>query len=378
MTDRPAVIVTGVGAHADPWHGLPATSTALGELVAERMPVRHLDTDDLAAGASVADAALLVVNASADLARDAPSARTVLDPLLGAVDAGTPLLAVHSTALAFRDDPRFAALLGGRWVPDVSMHPQIGWSLVQPTPPATPFRIYDERYSHLEVAEESSIRAIHTDDGVAHALSWLRPGVDGRGGVAYSGLGHGVEAYRASGHRRLLHALIDELLEDEHEVRSPVLREPAPEGIAAAAIDFEIVAFAARGEELAAAPFDDRFDDGELLTSGYLLVERRSGGRAVLHSHGRAAVHLSPSPGRLRVQAPDAEVDGRMLRTSTGIALVAETGAWRIASDGSAEIVHGHWRVVAVHGPAPAKIENRVRLLDDLRLMSATQEEQHA
>lgn len=379
MTDRPALIVTGVGAHADPWHGLAATSTALAGVLAERMPVRHLDTDEIAHGGTLTDAALIVVNISGDLATDASAASAVLDPLLDAVAAGIPLLAVHSSSLAFRDDPRWAELLGGRWVPGVTMHPQIGWTLVQPTAPLAPFRVYDERYSHLEVDDDSALRAIHTDDGITHALAWSRPGADGRGGVAYSALGHGVEAYRTAGTRALIHALVDELLGTAHAPIETPGDVAASRDLEATALDYELIALAPRGSVLAATGFADRFDDGELLASGYLLLERLPAGGAALHSHGREVGRLASIDGGLRVDLPGAEIDGRMLRAAdTGIALVAESGDWRSDGAGSAILLGEDWRVVAVHGPAPVKLDNRVRLLDDLRAVPATQREQHA
>lgn len=380
MTDRPALIVTGVGAHADPWHGLAATSRTLAGVLTERMPVRHIDTDEIADGATVTDAALIVANISGDLATDATAASAVLDPLLDAVASGIPLLAVHSSSLAFRDDPRWADLLGGRWTPGVTMHPQIGWSLVQPTPPLSPFRVYDERYSHLEVEGESTLRAIHTDDGITHALAWSRHGAGGHAGVAYSALGHGVEAYRAAGTRALIHALVDELLGTAQAPRPSSPRAAdARIGLEASALDYEIIALAPTGSDITTTGFADRFDDGELLTSGYLLLERLPSGGASLHSHGREVGQVAPDARGLRVDLPGAEADGRMLRSANaGVALVAEAGEWQRVGDGSAILLGEHWRVVVVHGPAPTKLDNRVRLLDDLRAVRETQREQHA
>lgn len=385
MTDRPALLLTGVGAHADPWHGLPATSAALAAVLAERMPVRHLDTDDVADGAPLRDAALLVVNISGDLATDAAAASAVLDPLLEAVASGIPLLAVHSSSLAFRDDPRWAELLGGRWVPGVTMHPQIGWSVVQPTVPLAspravlPFRVYDERYSHLEVGDGSTVRAIHTDDGIAHALSWSRRGADGQGGVAYSALGHGVEAYRADGTRALIHALIDELLGVDRALPQAPDEPATSRDLAATALDYELIALARQDSGLAPTGFADRFDDGELLASGYLLLERLPADGAALHSHGREVGRVAAVDGGLRVDLPGAEIDGRLLRSDpAGLVLVAEEGRWQGDGRGSVMLRGEHWRVVVVHGPARVKLDNRVRLLDDLRALPRTQEERHA
>ncbi len=218
MTDPPAirpslVVVTGVGGHADPWHGLAGTSAAIADIVGPVGEVRMTTTDDVAAWAG---ADLLILNVSGDLAAPAPDATVPVDALLAHHTAGRPILALHSSSLAFRDDERWRVLLGGRWVPGVTMHPQIGHALVQVTPAtdlpaaAVPFDddfvLYDERYTHLELAAGPHVLARHTEDGRLHPLVWWRPAAPGRGAVVYDALGHGVESYDAPQHRTWLRA----------------------------------------------------------------------------------------------------------------------------------------------------------------------------
>lgn len=192
------VVLTGIGVHADPWHALGATSEAIAGVLAAVGAVRVITTAD-----PIGEADLLVVNASGDLAEPETDSSALVDAILGHADAGRPVLATHSSTLAFRDDARWAQLLGGRWVPGVSMHPQIGHALVQSTGTALledDFVLYDERYSHLE-SRDVELVAEHTEDGVVHPLVWLR---SGRSRIAYDALGHGVESYDSAEHRALL------------------------------------------------------------------------------------------------------------------------------------------------------------------------------
>jgi len=218
MTDAPRslpsiAVVTGVGGHADPWHGLAGTSAAIADIVGPVGEVRMTTTDDVAAWS---DADLLVLNVSGDLAAPATDATAHVDALLAHHAAGRPILALHSSSLAFRDDARWSELLGGRWVPGVTMHPQIGHALIQVASAAglpaeivafdDDFVLYDERYTHLERAAGPHVLARHTEDGRLHPLVWWRPAAPGRGAVVYDALGHGVESYDSPAHRRWLRA----------------------------------------------------------------------------------------------------------------------------------------------------------------------------
>jgi type 1 glutamine amidotransferase len=216
-TGRPLAVVVLVGEaeHGDPWHALDQTgrrvaeviADELGEAVSVRLARTSDDAETLLDGADVA-----VLDVSGDLAEPETDSSALVDALSAHLAAGRGLVALHSSALAFRDDPRWAALLGGRWVPGVTMHPQIGHALVQTSgvagaPPESDFVLYDERYTHLETAEGVEVLAFHTEDGIAHPLVW-RAEVPGRGRVAYDALGHGVESFDSAEHRALLAALV--------------------------------------------------------------------------------------------------------------------------------------------------------------------------
>jgi type 1 glutamine amidotransferase len=209
---RRVAILTGVPPHTDPWHDLGETSRAVAAVLSGSagLDVSSLTTDDDVAG-GIGGADVVLVNVSADLAAPDSDSTAIVDALVTHVGSGGGLVAVHSSALGFAGDARWARLLGGRWVPGASGHPQIGRALVQSTGSAAGLRIedfllYDERYTDLEAAPDVELVAVHTEDGIAHPLVWVRDGPGGR--VAYSALGHGVESYE-SPNAGLLRSLVE-------------------------------------------------------------------------------------------------------------------------------------------------------------------------
>lgn len=209
MPRERVVVVTGGGAHTDRWHDLDATGAAIAELLAGRFEVTTTTTDELA---GIADADLMALNVTGDLEREPVDSRGAVDALLAAHAGGTALLALHSSSLAFRDDPRWAELLGGRWVPDASGHPPIGVAsvrCVEGAPFGTlfgeagGFELFDERYTGLERHPGTLLVAEHTEAGVAHPLVWARDPAHGAR-VVSDALGHDIRSYESVGHRRLL------------------------------------------------------------------------------------------------------------------------------------------------------------------------------
>jgi len=216
MTDPPTpkprppriLVVCGIGEHSDPWHNLEATSAAIAAVVAGLGDVRLIDTNQLDSSQQQAD--LMVVNTSADLSAPPTDSAGIVDIIVAHHRSGRPILAMHSAALAFPDDRRWAPILGGRWEPGVSMHPQIGRALVQRRPLpnslavpafANDFVLYDERYSFLTLTKDVRVVADHTEDGLTHPLVWWSERTSQGGAVAYDALGHGVESFDSHEHR---------------------------------------------------------------------------------------------------------------------------------------------------------------------------------
>jgi type 1 glutamine amidotransferase len=205
MSDPAAsvLIISGEGPDSDPWHHLPSTSAAIAQVLAPLGASRVRGSRSVSAQ-DLDGARLVVVNVSGE--KDGETDVDAVSLIDGANRAGVAVLAVHSAALGFLGDDRWAELIGGRWTLGTSFHPQIGQALVQVDAAhpvlhgASDFLVYDERYSALEIREGNRRLAFHTEDGVVHDLAWTRERPS-RGRAAYWGLGHGVESFDSAAHR---------------------------------------------------------------------------------------------------------------------------------------------------------------------------------
>lgn len=253
MADRTALVLAGRGRYADPWHDTAATADALAVLLRGlgiAVAVRGTSPDALD---EVDPPDLLVVAAGAgrrdpDFDGDDHAWRPFHDRRAAWVAGGVPVLAVHQAAMAFADDPRWAAELGGRWVDGRSWHPPLGPAVLRvlgaggdasdegprggdAADRAAPRRhaatgalgrvvLTDERYCDLEVdpgvrplvvadvgADEAPDRPASVG---AHPVVWLAPGP---GRVVYDALGHDVRSFAAPDHRALLTSAVGWLLD---------------------------------------------------------------------------------------------------------------------------------------------------------------------
>ena len=219
---RKALLLSGVGRYADPWHPFAETSAALAVLLREagydvEVPA---DVDAALAGLYPADEAhlpgLLVVNVG--LPRDespspgTPEAAAGLARWLGSAQ---PLLVSHVSSTSFLDLPEWEEGLGGGWVRGTSMHPEYGLAdihihsnsgpLVQGIPD---FKVMDERYSWLRTIPGINVHATHTHEGIEHPVIWSfergRSGSGTSGRTFYDALGHDAASYESAEHRELL------------------------------------------------------------------------------------------------------------------------------------------------------------------------------
>jgi len=204
-----ALILSGAGEFADPWHAFPETSRRLGEVLAgvgcaveitENLPARLSDLDGVD---------LLVVNAAAG---PSGSHRTGVERALERFLArGGGILAVHTGVCSLLDLPGWPDLSGAAWVQGRTMHPPLGRSWIETRQAGhlvsarlSSFEVVDERYTHLDLRPGSDVLASHTHDGLEHPLVWARE--IGRGRVVADALGHGPESYDSEGHRALIRA----------------------------------------------------------------------------------------------------------------------------------------------------------------------------
>lgn len=209
-----AVLLSGGGDFVDPWHPFAETAALIAEVLAE-LDVRTKVVDTAAAFAAAlgSGARLAVVQASNDFA-PTPHDGVVIDALATHLGAGRPLLAVHSAACLFVDRPEWERMLGGRWVPELSYHPELGPARASLAPhPITEglaeVEVVDERYTALRVSPDAEVLAWHEEAGARHPLAWARHG-DAR--VVYDALGHDARSYESPTRRALLAAEVRWLL----------------------------------------------------------------------------------------------------------------------------------------------------------------------
>lgn len=207
MTD--AILLAGGGDFTDPWHPFAATAACVAEVLAG-LGVRTTIVETAAEFAALLEvgAGLAVVQASNDFAStDADG--TVIDAVGAHLASGRPLLAVHSAACAFVDRPEWERMLGGRWVQDVTFHPELGPATVRLEPHAiteglADVEVVDERYTALRVLPEAEPLAWHEEAGARHALAWAHRVGDAR--VVFDALGHDTRSYESETRRALLAA----------------------------------------------------------------------------------------------------------------------------------------------------------------------------
>lgn len=207
-----ALIASGTGRYADPWHPFDRTSPLLAALIGAAGFDVAIDEVD-AAMQRLDSVDLLVVNAG-DPWRDDRTSVAPDASVLGldrALERGIGVLAVHSAVSSLRDYPAWAGAVGGMWVPSASWHPELsptritGGTLPDGTPVAD-FEVTDERYSRLQRIGASHVAAWHETDEVPQPTAWART-VDASRVVA-DVLGHDERSYASQGHRDLITALV--------------------------------------------------------------------------------------------------------------------------------------------------------------------------
>lgn len=212
---RHALILSGTGRYADPWHPFAETSTALAGLLQEagfRVQTAD-DVDATLAALAVPDGAapeLLVVNVG--LPRDGKSSPETPEASAGLrrwLGDGRPMLVSHVSATSFLDFPEWEGALGGRWIRGTSMHPEYGRASIRVRRKSgalvegiADFELPDERYSYLRTTPAITVHATHAFDGFEHPVMWSLDRGPGR--TFYDALGHDAASYESPEHRELL------------------------------------------------------------------------------------------------------------------------------------------------------------------------------
>ncbi|WP_157973927.1 ThuA domain-containing protein [Desertihabitans aurantiacus] len=215
-----ALVVSGSGRWADPWHPFEQTSERLRQVLAGtglEVTVRD-DVEDALTGLPAVDLLVLNIGNTEGPDPDVPDlperpgpevVAAIESSLQQHLERGGALLGVHSATTALPSSSTYASLLGGRWVRGRTMHPPIGPARVEPVdvdhPVAAglgPIELVDERYSWLETGPDVTVLCEHEHDEEQHPVVWARTAGPAR--VLYSGLGHDARSYDSPAHRELL------------------------------------------------------------------------------------------------------------------------------------------------------------------------------
>ena len=218
MTD--AVVVSGAGSYADPWHPFPDTSERLAQIVAGLGYTVTVRDNVETALAKPGPCRLLVVNVGNPATPRPPAA---IDAVRAGLEhhlaLGGSLLGIHAAAMSLTTLPQWPTILGGQWVHGHSMHPPQSTTTVAVTRAEHPvtagltdFTVHDERYSYLRTEPGITVLCEHMHDERPHPLAWARPSGPSR--VVYDGLGHDTASYDSPGHVALLRRAVRWLLHD--------------------------------------------------------------------------------------------------------------------------------------------------------------------
>jgi type 1 glutamine amidotransferase len=208
-----AVIATGTGRYADPWHPYPETSARIAAALRSDGWEVVVDDDVDHALTTLDGAGLLVVNAGDPWREGATELDRRADPdadagLRAAIARGIGLVAVHAALSTLRDHPAWRQAIGGEWAPGVSWHPPIGDAgvrVVDATHPVTRgmpgLDVFDERYCDLVVDPGVRVLAVHEVEGAEHPAVWVR---EQPTRAVVSSLGHDERSYDSPAHVALL------------------------------------------------------------------------------------------------------------------------------------------------------------------------------
>ncbi len=220
MTVR-ALLISGAGRYADPWHPFARTSAAVAEVLTQDGLTVEVaeEVDDALAGLAESAPDLVVLNigdtagphpddvmdAAPDTARDERSRAGLLAHLA----SGRPLLALHVSSTSLGYVPEWESILGGVWVHGTTMHPELGVAHIEVDTDAhlivagiAGFEVHDERYSWMRVSPRVRGLAWHDHGGTRHPLLWTHEYGSAR--VVYDALGHDERSYESTPRRALV------------------------------------------------------------------------------------------------------------------------------------------------------------------------------
>ncbi|HET9872176.1 MAG TPA: ThuA domain-containing protein [Propionibacteriaceae bacterium] len=207
-----ALVVSGGGPYADAWHRFAETSGRLADIIAGLGHSVEV-TDDVEAALAAPACRLLVINIGNPQPSHPGPTTAVSAGLQGHLDGGGALLGIHSSATV----TALPRILGGRWVPGITMHPTQGHAKIIRTDTTHPITtglgdidVVDERYSYLATEPDVTVLYEHDYQSVRHPVVWTRETERCR--VVYSALGHDTASYDSLSHVALLRRAVTWLL----------------------------------------------------------------------------------------------------------------------------------------------------------------------
>ncbi len=222
-----AVILSGAGRYADPWHPFSKTSALLAGLAQASgwQTVITTDTDQRLAD-GLDDFDLVSVNTGDPWRHLDDTATNQPDPALislaqanlaAAFDRGIDVLGMHTAASSLLDYPQFRQALGGEWVLGRSWHPAMSTFEVRPlhddiAEGLCDFKVFDERYTDLAMDDdiEPLMEAQSSEDEDDVIIAWAHQYGESR--VVYDALGHDTRSYDSCGHKSFLKRVLSWLL----------------------------------------------------------------------------------------------------------------------------------------------------------------------
>lgn len=210
-----ALVLSGSGRYADPWHPFAETSAAVAELLSAA-GLDVIVSEDVDGSLGRLDGVDLLAVNTGDPWRNGETGRGAPDEsiagLSAAIDRGISVLALHSSVTSLRDYPAWPAAVGAVWLPDISRHPPLADFEVRllhhpVTAGQQDFTLADEQYSFLQRVGPATVLAEHSYADEHHPVAWIRE--HGSARIAVDLLGHDRRSYASPGHRDLLLSLVD-------------------------------------------------------------------------------------------------------------------------------------------------------------------------
>jgi putative membrane-bound dehydrogenase-like protein len=222
--DDEALRVLMLGGSSGPHQTEKMSRLVTGPLEKRGIAVSYTENPDvLATGSLSRYHALLLYKDDLVLA---PQQETAL---LGFVEQGGGIVAVHCASACDRAGPRYAGLIGGRFVRHGigAFRPKIIDSAHPAVAGLRGFEVFDETYVHNQFADDLRVLMVREESGRYEPYTWVRR--QGKGRVFYTALGHDERTWSQPMFLELLDRAIrwTAVRSDERHETHPFARVPA-------------------------------------------------------------------------------------------------------------------------------------------------------